>query len=158
MTSAVAILERLLDDQAQNSKEHVMETASPHLSNVEDRMDKTFDSMVKEISEAFGVPDFANSRPTGEEKMQSVLPKWSDGTPKSGGSPKTMRLSYWKRPEGTFYIVLRTEFDPKKERNVHYDLSLGARRKSPEATPRVDRLRNTKEHWFNKVLPFFTGR
>jgi hypothetical protein len=69
-----------------------------------------------------------------------------------------MRLSYWKRPEGTFYIVLRTEFDPKKERNVHYDLSLGARRKSPEAMPRVDRLRNTKEHWFNKVLPFFTGR
>ena len=158
MTSAVAILERLLDDQAQNSKEHVVETASPHVANVEDRMDLAFDTLVQEITSTYGVPDFANSRSTGEEKIQSVLPKWSEGTARVQGDVKTMRLSYWKRPEGTFYIVLRTEFDPKKNRNSYYDLSLGARRKSTESMPKVDRLRNTKEHWLNKVIPFFTGR
>ncbi len=158
MTSAIAILERLLENRSENSKEHILETASPRLTDVENRMDHSFDALVKEISTIFGVPDFANSKLTGQEKVQNILPKWSEGTARNGGVLKTMRLSYWKRDEETFYIALRTECDTRNDRNLYYDLVLGARRRTPGSTPKVEKLRNAKEHWLSRFIPFFTGR
>jgi hypothetical protein len=157
MNSAVAIFERLLsgDDQ---QKEHVLETASPHLSDAQGKLFAQVDKMVGEIGAVFGAPDFS-ATPTPEDKVKTSLPSWSVGTPKNGGTVQTLRLVYWKRPESTFYIVVRTETHPQKDKKMYYDLVLGAKRRNPEAAlPKVDRLRNTKEHWLNKVLPFFTGR
>lgn len=172
--SAILILERLLDDESVNSKEHLLETASPNLSNVEDRLNTTFDQLVHEISTAWGRPQF-NSRVSldsskveiqetesegaegegAKKQLNSVVPSWSNGTARNAGMPKALRLSYWKRPDALSYIVLRTELDLKKNnRPMHYDIVLGSRRRSQESSRAVKQLRQTEEHWMSKVVAF----
>ena len=158
MTSAVAIMERLLDGDIQQ-KEHSLETFSPHLGDLQTRMNTTFDKLVGECEAVFGAADL-NSAPVDGEKAKAPFPGWSAGTPKNGGPIHTLRLAYWKRPDSFFYICLRTEIHPQKEKPIYYDLAVGAKRRKEELrdAASLDRLRNTKPHWINKVLPFFTGR
>jgi hypothetical protein len=61
MTSAVAIMERLLDGDIQQ-KEHSLETFSPHLGDLQTRMNSTFDKLVGECEAVFGAADL-NSAP-----------------------------------------------------------------------------------------------
>lgn len=61
MSGAVTILEKLLDDQSVSSKEHILDTASRHVSNVEDRFVKSYDSLVREITANWGLPQFNNT-------------------------------------------------------------------------------------------------
>ncbi len=158
MTSAVAILERLLDNEA-TQKEHTLETFSPHLGDLQSRMNDTFDKLIGECNAVFGPADF-NCAPTVGDKVKTTLPSWSAGAPKQGGSLQTVRLSYWKRPDSLYYIALRTEIHPQKDKPMYYDLLLGAKRRKEELreSVKMDKLRNTKPHWISKVLPFFTGR
>lgn len=157
-SSALAILERLLENDVQQ-KEHVLETFSPHLGDLQARMGETFEKLVSECSTVLGPADF-NCAPSKEDKVKTTMPVWSIGAPRAGGSLQTLRLTYWKRPDSFFYIALRTEIHPQKDKPMHYDLLLGARRRKEEVRDnlKMDRLRNTKTHWISKVLPFFTGR
>ncbi|HEY9684422.1 MAG TPA: hypothetical protein V6C86_22770 [Oculatellaceae cyanobacterium] len=157
MTSAVAILERLLDSDA-TQKEHILETFSPHLGDLQTRMGDTFEKLIGECTAVFGPADF-NCNP-GADKVRQTLPSWSAGTAKNGGNLQTLRLAYWKRPDSLYYIALRTEIHPQKEKSMYYDLILGAKRRKEEIreSMNMDKLRNTKQHWISKVLPFFTGR
>jgi hypothetical protein len=158
MTSAVAILERLLDgDIAQ--KEHTLETFSPHLSDLHTRINSTFDKLVGECEAVFGPADL-NSPPVDGEKSKTPFPGWSAGTARNGGAIQTLRLAYWKRPDSFYYIGLRTEIHPQKEKPMYFDLVVGARRRKEELrdSASMDKLRNSKQHWISKVLPFFTGR
>jgi hypothetical protein len=157
MHSAVAILERLLDSDA-TQKEHTLETFSPHLGDLQTRMGDTFDKLIGELSAVFGQPDFSSN--PGTDKVRQSMPGWSAGSAKNGGALQTLRLTYWKRPDSLYYIALRTEIHPQKEKPMYYDLVLGAKRRKEEIreSVNVDKLRNTKQHWISKVLPFFTGR
>ena len=82
MTSAVAILERLLDNDVAQ-KEHILETFSPHLGDLQARMNTTFDKLVGECSAVLGPADF-DSAPTAMDKVKTTLPTWSAGEPKMG--------------------------------------------------------------------------
>ncbi|HEY9776889.1 MAG TPA: hypothetical protein V6C81_24205 [Planktothrix sp.] len=180
MSSAIAVLEKLLNDESVNNKEHLLETASPHILNAEQRFEQSFDTIVREISTIWGDPEF-NSQikkgddellpapgeeeeaPEGEQpqeaaerkerNLSTVVPAWSRGTARSGGQIKALRLAHWKRPDGLMYIVLRTELDPKKnDRPLYYDLILGARRRKQEVDRGSERLRQTEENWKSQVV------
>lgn len=174
MSSAIAILEKLLEDETVSFKEHVLETASTHVSNVQQRFESSFDSYVRDISAIWGEPEFNSQirkepnepppEPSAEEEpsdngehkkkpLSTVVPNWCKGTARNGGEPKALRLAHWKKPDGLMYIVLRTEVDPKKnDRPIYYDLVLGARRRKQEVDKGTVKLRQTKEHWMAGVV------
>lgn len=160
MSSAIAILEHLLDEGTVTQKEHVIETNSPRISNVDNRMHQSFDNMVRDISTIWGEPQF-NNRITGEatDKHNNVVPTWSKGTARNGGDVKTMRLSYWKRPELTCYIAYRIELDTSKEppKPLYYDLILGARKRNAETSKGVKTLRSNEGNWVTKVMAGLNG-
>src|SRR5580658_7550802 len=146
MSSAIAVLEKLLGDETVASKEHLMETASPHISNAQQRFEQSFDNLVREISTIWGDPEFNSQITKGDDELlpapseepaegeqaepverkernlSTVVPAWSRGTARSGGTPKALRLAHWKRPDGLMYVVLRTEIDAKKDRPLYFDL------------------------------------
>lgn len=189
MSSAIPILEHLLDEASVNSKEHVIETASRHVSNVESRLSENFDSLVHEISTIWGAPQFNSTVPGSEhedeeeedieeqstsdaggagkqdasrkkKKLRNVVPPWSNGTSRSGGQCKALRLSYWKRPDQIGYVVLRVEIDTKKNMPLSYDLILGARRRGAEPGRNVAKFKQVEgqRHWFSPVMKWLTGR
>jgi hypothetical protein len=173
MSSAIAILEKLLADETVTAKEHLLETASPHISNAQQRFEQTFDSIVRDISTIWGDPEFNSSIKKGEDELlpapgeeseqpengekkernlSTVVPPWCKGAPRSGGTPVALRLAHWKKPDGLMYVVLRTEIDPKKDRPLYYDLVLGARRRKQEVDRGTEKLRQSKEDWKSHVV------
>jgi hypothetical protein len=160
--SSVVILEKLLADDTVKSKEHVIETASRHASDVDKRFEGSFDTIVREITAAWGEPEFNShirkeskeQTESGEEKknLGTIVPPWCQGAPRNGGIPKALRLAHWRRPEGVSYIVLRTEMDKEKDRPLYYDLVLGARRRKPEVERSTAQLRQTKDPWQARVV------
>jgi len=172
-SSAVSILDRLLDEESVSSKEHTLETASPRIANVQDRFSHTFDEIVKEISVSWGRPTFNNSvagdtasnaeemlAGEGDRKpLANVVPSWSNGKPKNGGECKAVRLCYWKRNDAINYVVFRIESEKASSKPMNYELVLGARRRDREAQTRsMDKIRGQKEHWLTGVLNFLLGR
>ena len=174
MSSAIVILEKLLHDDTVTSKEHLLETASRHVDNAQQRFETTFDGMVHEISAIWGEPEFnsqirkepiqmPNPEPQSESEQKTsirkplgtVVPHWCSGTARSGGTPKALRLAHWKKPDGLMYIVLRTEIDAKKDVPLYYDLVLGARRRKQDVDRHTERLRQQKESWVNHVVNAF---
>ena len=170
MNSAVAILEKLLDDKTVNYKEHVLETASRHVSDAESRFEKKFDDVVHEISAIWGEPEFNSQirkepeaqeiQPTAEgeqpkKALGTVVPQWCQGAPRNGGRPKPLRLAHWKNSDGVLYVVLRTELDQVKDLPLYYDLILGARRRKPEMDRTTVKLRQTEKTWQAHVVEFF---
>jgi hypothetical protein len=158
MNSAVSIFERLLQDQAAQ-KEHILETFSPHLSDLENRMTDKFDNLVSECIVIYGNADFS-STPRPSDKVKTSLPHWSLGSPRNGGTLQTLKLAYWKRPESINYLALRSEIHPTKDKPMHFDLVLGARRRREDAldSGKIDKLRNAKNHWFRDFLGWLAGR
>jgi hypothetical protein len=63
MPKSISIIERLLGEESVQTNEHVIETASRHVSNVEERFSDSFDSLVKEISSVWGAPQFNSTVP-----------------------------------------------------------------------------------------------
>ena len=160
MSSAIAILEHLLDDESLNSKEHIIETASPKLSNVEGRLQQTFDTMVRDISTIWGDPQFNNRITSNEEdKVGNVVPTWSKGTARSGGEPMVLRLAYWKRPGLTCYVQLRTELDKTKDpaSPMFYDLVFGSRRRSPDKTQSVQNMKQVETNKMTELTKAANG-
>jgi hypothetical protein len=165
MSSLVAILEKLISDESVPFKEHILETASRHVTDAEKRFDDKFDNLVREISTVMGEPEF-NSHirkevteapgPTGEQKksLPTVVPPWCQGTARSGGVPKPLRFAHWKKPEGVLYVILRTEIEPAKERPLYYDLVLGARRRKPDVDKTTEKLRRQEETLMSKFVAF----
>jgi len=124
MTNAITIIERLLAESKVQSNEHVIETASRHVSNVERRFSESFDLLVKEICGVWGSPQFNSTVPgmddpaeeeeeesqeeqatstggTGEQgerkkkKLRNVVPPWSNGKSKTPpASPLAMGLLF----------------------------------------------------------------
>lgn len=173
MNSAVAILEKLIEDNTVTSKEHVLETASRHASDAQTRFENSFEQTVREISAAWGEPEFNSAikkesvvavepaqSESGEQQqpkrsLGTVVPPWCQGAPRHGGKPKALRLAHWKKPEGVLYIVLRTELDGEREIPLYYDLVLGARRRKPEVDRSTQQLRQTNKSWMAYVVDFF---
>jgi len=178
MSSSIAILEKLLEDDTVTFKEHLLETASRHVDNAEQRFENTFDGIVRDISAIWGAPEFnsqirkepnqlpdpeppaADSPDSPEKKapkkpLSTVVPSWCQGTARSGGKPKALRLAHWKKPDGLLYVVLRTEIDAKKDIPLYYDLILGARRRKQEVDQTTEKLRHQKETWFHHVVTAF---
>jgi hypothetical protein len=178
MSSAIAILEKLLEDDTVTFKEHLLETASRHVDNAQQRFENTFDGIVRDISTIWGAPEFnshirkepnqmpdpepppADSQDSTQEKkpkkpLSTVVPSWCQGTARSGGTPKALRMAHWKKPDGLVYIVLRTEIDAKKDIPLYYDLILGARRRKQEVGQHTENLRHQKENWMQHVVTAF---
>jgi hypothetical protein len=164
MTSAIALLEKLLEDDTVSFKEHVIESSSRHVE--QERCEQSFNNVVREITAIWNEPEFNSQiRKQSEEKLTAsgeykkvlatVVPPWCQGMPKHGGIPKALRLAHWKRPEGILYVVLRTEIDAEKNRPLYYDLVLGARRRSPDVGRTTVKLRQTKKTWMAHVVEFF---
>lgn len=177
MPGAIAVLEKLLDDPETQVKEHVLETASPHIANAQARFEERFDSIVNEISTIWGEPSFnshlnweghpsvtdrdSQEEQTDSKRLSTVVPKWCVGTARSGGQPKTLRMASWSKPDSLKYVCMRTEIDPRKDRPLYYDIVLGAKRKNQEVSRGSEKLRHTKEHWMSNVvsaLNWFRGR
>lgn len=186
--NAIGIIERLLVESSVQSKEHVIETASRHVSNVERRFSESFDLLVKEISGVWGRPQFNSTVPgmddpeeeeieesaeeqsttvggTGGEgerkkkKLRNVVPPWSNGKSKTpGGKCKALRLAYWRRTNMVAYVVLRAEFDTEKNVAITYDLILGARRRGQERSESFQQLKQTKQGWLRPFLNWLFGR
>lgn len=70
MTNAITIIERLLGESSVQSNEHIIETASRHVSNVERRFSESFDLLVKEISGVWGSPQFNSTVPGEDEPVE----------------------------------------------------------------------------------------
>lgn len=175
MSSLIAIFERLLNDEATNFKEHVLETASPSIANVQERLEQSFEKVVHEISTIWGDPSYAGRIQGKEEKVESegspaekrkkltnVIPPWCKGIARSGGDPVALRVTYWKRPDNISYIVLRTEVDPQRNNKpLHYDVVLGTRRRNKEPGRESAKLRQNREHPGTQLMTFlrkfFTG-
>lgn len=175
MSSPIAIFERLLNDEATNFKEHVLETASPSIANVRERLEQSFEKIVCEISTIWGDPSYAGRIQGKEEKVEpegspaaqrkkltNVIPPWCKGTARSGGEPLALRITYWKRPDNISYIVLRTEVDSQRNNKpLHYDVVLGSRRRNQEPGRESARLRQSREHPAIQLMTFlrkfFTG-
>lgn len=163
MSSTIAVFERLLDDDSVTAREHVLESASPHVAKVQDRLEQNFDSIVKEVSLIWGEPEFHGNVPEPEPPSEgdseqkkarpNTIPAWCQGTARNGGASKALRVCYWKRPHATNYIVLRTEIDSKKNRPIDYSIVLGARRRTGTVDVKaVAALRQQKNHWMSGLL------
>ena len=182
MSSALVILEHLLDDESIESKEHVIETISPRIANVQTRISDNFDELVQEISTKWGAAQYNNTIGSDSDKepaeppaadgadgegqettskrkaVKRQVPPWSHGVATKGVDAKALRLSYWKRPNCLGYVVLRTELDDKKQ-PVNYALILGARRRTPDTGRSVDKLRQAQSiPWYTQIFGWLTKR
>lgn len=72
MADPITIMERLLAEQTTQSNEHIIETASRHVSNVESRFSENFNDLVTEIRNTWGKPQF-NSTVPGEDEANEEL-------------------------------------------------------------------------------------
>ncbi|MBS2002194.1 MAG: hypothetical protein U0103_00545 [Candidatus Obscuribacterales bacterium] len=187
MTNAITIIERLLGESSVQSNEHVIETASRHVSNVERRFSESFDLLVKEITNVWGKPQFNSTVPgmddpveeeeeeeeSAEEqsttqggdavrkkkKLRNVVPPWSNGKSKTPGCTcKALRLAYWRRTTMVAYVVLRAEFDKEKNVAITYDLCLGARRRGQEQSKSFQQLKHTNKGWFRPFINWLFGK
>lgn len=70
MADPITIMERLLAESNVQSNEHVIETASRHVSNVESRFSENFDSLVRDIRSVWGSPQFNSTVPGMDEKEE----------------------------------------------------------------------------------------
>jgi hypothetical protein len=188
MTNAITIIERLLGESKVQSNEHVIETASRHVSNVERRFSESFDLLVKEISGVWGSPQFNSTVPgmndpvveeeeeesadeqsttqgsggdqvRKKKKLRNIVPPWSNGKSKTpGGVCKALRLAYWRRTTMVAYVVLRAEFDKEKDVPITYDLILGARRRGQEQSKSFQQLKQTNKGWFRPFINWLFGK
>ncbi len=187
MTNAITIIERLLGESSIQSNEHIIETASRHVSNVERRFSESFDLLVKEIGSVWGRPQFNSTVPGMDEpeeeeeesieeqsttgggtaepgerkkkKLRNVVPPWSNGKSKTpGGKCKALRLAYWRRTTMVAYVVLRAEFDTEKNVPITYDLILGARRRGQEQSKSFQQLKQTNKGWFRPFINWLFGK
>jgi hypothetical protein len=142
MGGMVTVLDRLLA-QAETSEcqEHLIEQAHYAMENVQQKCLSRFESIVAEISETLGMPEF-NASTEGEESKKHPMPKWVTGSRLGEASSKVLRLCYWKRDTGISYLLLRMQLD-SKDRPTYYDLVLGGRRKVKADMPKMDKLRTT---------------
>jgi hypothetical protein len=155
--STLTILDRLLDQSSTTeSKEHVIEQAHYAVDNVQERLVKTFDKLVEEISADLGAPEFnASTDPT--EGQKHPLPAWVMGGNKAADSTsKVLRLSYWKRETGVSYLLIRQELD-SKDRPKYYDVVLGGRRRNRTDTSKIGRLRQTDASFLGWIKRLFSG-
>lgn len=127
-------------------REHVIEQASYAVSDVQQRFLGKFDTLVSEISEKWGPPEFnARTDASGAEdsdEKRHPMPAWVTGTRLGESAQKVLRLSYWRREGNISYVLLRIELDAKDRPN-YYDLVLGARRRHKTEAVKVDKLRRT---------------
>lgn len=157
MSKTCTLIDALLQDPAVSVREHVLENASCHVSNVKQNIEKQYENLVKEIGTEWGYPIF-NSTFDDPDNPKAIAPGWSVGSPKDGGDPKTLKLSYWKRENCINYIVLRTETDPKKnDKPLYYELVIGSKRKLTEHA-RVDKIRQVKPSVWGTVRSWFVWR
>lgn len=164
MSRTISLLEGLLSDESVSAKEHVMETASQHVSNVQERLDGNFETIVRELTVAWGDPEFNTyvevevppEKPGDETKIKkNIVPSWSNGTAKNGGDPKALRLCYWRRDGNTFYVVTRVEMDKERDRPLYYEVAIGARKKADMKGN--ERLRHAKPSVWETIRSWFTG-
>ncbi len=142
MSTPTTILDRLLEEAPNTTcREHVLEQASYAVDNVQQRFLGKFDTLISEISNDWGQPEF-NASTSATDEGKSPIPSWVTGSRQGESAQKVLRLSYWKRTNGISYVLLRLELD-SKDRPNYYDLVLGARRKNKAESVRVDKLRNT---------------
>lgn len=141
----------LLDDPKLNSREHVLETASYHVSNVKEQFSNQFERLVTEISSTWGHPVFTC---TLDDEKKIAPPKWSIGEARDGGVPRTLKLTYWKRDGRIDYIALRTEIDEEKERNLYYEIVIGARRRTGDSV-KIEAIRHSKPTFWGTIRSWF---
>ncbi|MCC7528686.1 MAG: hypothetical protein IT342_09200 [Candidatus Melainabacteria bacterium] len=155
MSKTVTLMEALLKDPSVSVREHVVESASPHVSNVKQTFEKQYETLVSEIGKEWGYPIF-NSTFDDPENPKAVAPAWSVGNPKDGGESKTLKLSYWKRDNIINYILLRTEVDPQKNnRPLYYEIVIGGKRRVSEGNVKVDALRQAKPSVWSTIRSWF---
>jgi hypothetical protein len=148
-------MEALLKDPSVSVREHVVESASPHVSNVKQTFEGKFESLVSEIGKEWGHPIF-NSTFDDPDNPKAVAPSWSVGNPKDGGEAKTLKLSYWKRDNIINYILLRTEVDPQKNNKpLYYEIVIGGKRRISEGNIKVDGLRQQKPTIWGTIRSWF---
>ncbi len=155
MSKTVTLMEALLKDPAVSVREHVVESASPHISNAKQTFEGKYETLVSEIGKEWGYPIF-NSTFDDPENPKAVAPAWSVGSPKDGGEAKTLKLSYWKRDNIINYILLRTEVDPQKNnRPLYYEIVIGGKRRISEGNVKVDGLRQQKPSLWGTIRSWF---
>lgn len=158
MSKTVTLMEALLQDPTVSVREHVVESASPHVSNVKQTFEKQYETLVSEIGKEWGYPIF-NSTFDDPENPKAIAPSWSLGSPKDGGESKTLKLSYWKRENIINYILLRTEVDPdKNNRPLYYEIVIGGKRRISDGHAKVESLRQAKPSVWATVRSWFTWR
>jgi len=155
MSTALLVFDRLMKEaEASGStdcREHILEQAHWGVADVQQRMLRTFDQLVQEITQDWGVPEFnARTDQESEDEKKHPMPSWVTGSRKGESSEKILRLSYWRREGNVNYVLLRIELD-SKDRPNYYNLVLGARKRHKTETVKVDKLRNTSTSFWSWI-------
>ncbi len=124
--------------------EHVLETASKHVSEVDRKTKMTFKNTLDSLIYILGKPDYNCSIDTMGYKNKELvsLPTWSKGKPSQGDTSKAVKLAYWVKENVTYYLVLRHEFTDKSNLPIYYNVYLGFRKVNKRNIEGINSLKN----------------
>lgn len=153
------IMERMVGAiSTESNKEHVIESASRHVTNVMERFDQQYKSMVTELTTAWGLPQFNHHFEETNNDSRILFPSWSTGTGPNGGKTRALRLCYWKTDNDIRYVMVRAESDDLDEdKLIYFALILGVRKKRTVRL-NIDKSKHnpttltTFASWFTKLF------
>lgn len=158
MSNSVNILNKLAYTAAHSGlQEHLLESASRHVQDVQSKINQSYDNALSEISSAFGTPHFDGSLDfSSADKANNLvkMPSWSAGKPSQGDTIKSVRLAYWINEKLTSYLVLRYEYMEKAESPIYYQLAIGTKQASKELNISIGKLKENTTANINKPNSF----
>lgn len=162
MSTHDKVFERLLRDAVEGAehREHVIESGSYLMQNVEEKFSEQFDKIVAEISSDKGRPTFGDGAGSNGSKIPpppGVLPQ------KTALSQykKILKTTLWREENNYIWVQYRIEMDAKQRPNS-YEILLGAKKMVPREQPQLVKAR---EHegpkgiqafwiWFREMCRF----
>lgn len=140
--STMLILERLLQDAEEggDSREHVVESASYAVQNVDQKFQNQFDQVVQEISSKCGRPSFGDG--AGQDGVSKIPPpNWLAPQKPANQAHRVLKTTYWKEGGNVTYVQLRFEMD-SKQRPKTYEILLGAKKTYVREKPTLEVARH----------------
>ncbi len=133
------------DSVNMDSAEHILDSASRHVTDVDIRTKHSFKNAFDSISIILGKADFNCAVDTQSYKNKDLvsMPSWSSGKALNGDSIKTIKLAYWIKENITYYLVLRHEFADKIQKPIYFNVSIGFRKMNKRNLAGINSLKNT---------------
>jgi hypothetical protein len=140
--STLTILERLLKDAEEGGdvREHVVESASYAVQNVDQKFSSQFEQVVQEISSKCGRPSFGDG--AGSDGVSKIPPPSYVAPQRAPNQAhRVLKTSYWKEGGNITYVQLRFEMD-NKQRPRNYEILLGAKKAVIREKPTLEAARH----------------